>query len=167
MLKRDLIIIPGDFDAQLGGAWCWIERTTGPFRTSDHLNNNCNQLVSFFVKNHPLYLKPKCTTNVSVDVQTRILPQWNCPYLQQLEMDNISSRCSSILGSRHSLSSLFNHCNVKHRLKHQRKRLAMCHMPSKAQRSTIDNGFVLELQNRFKPLQKELEWDQNNYCICY
>ncbi|EPB74122.1 hypothetical protein ANCCEY_06793 [Ancylostoma ceylanicum] len=45
--RRDLKIVLGDFNAQLGGDRHGIERTVGPFASSGHIGDNGERLVFF------------------------------------------------------------------------------------------------------------------------
>ncbi|RCN49463.1 endonuclease/exonuclease/phosphatase family protein [Ancylostoma caninum] len=50
--RQDLKIVLGDFNAQLGGDGHEIERTIGPFASSEHLSDNGERLISFCVCNY-------------------------------------------------------------------------------------------------------------------
>ncbi|EYC25469.1 hypothetical protein Y032_0012g1911 [Ancylostoma ceylanicum] len=45
--RRDLKIVLGDFNAQLGGNRHRIERTVGAFASSGHISDNGERLISF------------------------------------------------------------------------------------------------------------------------
>ncbi|EYC22099.1 hypothetical protein Y032_0018g3711 [Ancylostoma ceylanicum] len=163
--RRDLKIILGVFNAQLGGDRHGIERTAGPFASSEHISDNGERLISFCDCND------LCVRNTCFQHRRIQKKAWNSPDgASSNEIDHICIKWRESLrdarvyrgadvGSDHYLVRAALRFKLKRTSSRQIVRpLAV----EKLMDPVVTDRFTLELRNRFvvfnNPHDIERDW---------